>query len=229
MTSFSEYCTRNQGALTLEQQQALHNSRVAVIGCGGLGGYVIEQLVRIGVGRVDVFDPDVFTASNCNRQLNALTATLGCNKAEVAALRSRSIHPHAKVTPWHLDFRNMAEADWPTVQAVVDCLDSVEARKDLADLCGRKNQPLIHGAVNGWCGQVGVQRPGDDLIARLYPEHRTLQSSTSLPPSVLVCTVVVVAGLQVGETVKVLLGLPSSLHNNWVHIDLKHGDFETIG
>jgi molybdopterin/thiamine biosynthesis adenylyltransferase len=228
MTSSSKYYSRNLGALTLEQQQTLHNSRVAVVGCGGLGGYVIEQLVRIGVGHVDVFDPDVFTASNCNRQLNALTATFGCNKAEVAALRSRSIHPLTRVTPWHFDFRNMTEANWPTVQAVVDCLDSVEARKDLADLCARKNQPLIHGAVNAWCGQVGVQRPGDDLIARLYPDRRTLQPSTSLP-SVLVCTVVVVAGLQVGETVKVLLGLPSSLHNSWVHIDLKHGDCATIG
>ncbi|MBM9536480.1 HesA/MoeB/ThiF family protein [Desulfobulbus alkaliphilus] len=228
MEPFKEYFVRNQGALTLEQQQTLDNSHVAVVGCGGLGGYVIEQLVRIGIGRMDVFDPDVFTASNCNRQLNALTATLGCNKAEIAAHRARCIHPFARVTAWAVDFRDVPQETWPAVDAVVDCLDSIEARRDLARLCGEHKQPLIHGAVNAWCGQVGVQRPGDDLLARLYPDRAPRLSSPS-PPSVLVCTVVVVAGLQVSETIKVLLGEPSSLRNNWMHIDLKHGDFATMG
>ncbi len=224
MVPFDELFARNQGALTLKQQQTLYNSHVVVVGCGGLGGYVIEQLVRIGVGRVDVFDPDVFTVSNCNRQLNALTATLGCNKAEIAALRARSIHPLTTVVAWALDFRDLPQEDWPAADAVIDCLDSIEARRDLARLCGEKKQPLVHGAVNAWWGQVGVQLPGDDLLTRLYPDRVPRSSSTS-SPSVLVCTVVVVAGLQVSETVKLLLGQPSSLRNNWMHIDLKHADF----
>lgn len=227
MTSFGEYYTRNEGALTLEQQRILHNSHVAVVGCGGLGGYVIEQLIRIGVGRVDIFDPDVFTASNCNRQLNALTATLGHNKAETAALRARSIHPLARVTAWSRDFRDLPQAEWPAADAVIDCLDGVETRRDLACLCREKKQPLVHGAVNAWCGQVGVLLPGHDLFIRLYPDRFPRSSSLS-PPPVLVCTVVVVAGLQVSETVKLLLGEPSSLRNKWMYIDLKHGDFTTM-
>ena len=226
MTEFSEYFSRNQGALTADQQHTLQQSRVAVIGCGGLGGYVIEELVRIGVGQLHLFDPDVFVPSNCNRQLNALSRTpgqtMGQNKAEVAAARSAAIHPFNTVTAYPIDFRDGSGAAWGQVDVVVDCLDTAQARLDLSVLCTSKDIPLVHGAVNGWYGQVGVQLPGGDLMARLYPERTVYAQST---PSVLSFTVAVVASLQVSETVKLLLGLSSSLHNNWMHIDLQQGDF----
>ena len=72
---------RNLGALTVSQQQRLGRGRVAVIGCGGLGGYVIEELVRVGVGRLHLCDPDTFSPTNVNRQLLAVQATLGRGKA----------------------------------------------------------------------------------------------------------------------------------------------------
>jgi molybdopterin/thiamine biosynthesis adenylyltransferase len=223
MTEFSEYFCRNQGALTLAQQEALQQSRVAVVGCGGLGGYVIEALVRIGVGRMLLVDPDVFTVGNCNRQLNALGSTLGRNKAEVAAARSEAIHPFCTVTPVPLDFRSVVAVDWDQVEVVVDCLDSIPARYDLAALCSRLNLPLVHGAVNGWYGQVGVQLPGGDLLARLYPER--MENQPQAAPSVLSFTVATVASLQASEVIKLLLGMSSSLHKHWMHIDLKHCDF----
>ena len=226
MPQFSEYFCRNQGALTPDQQNILLESRVAVVGCGGLGGYVIEELVRIGVGQLHLFDPDVFAPSNCNRQLNALSRTpgqtIGQNKAEVAAARAAAIHSFCDVRPFPVDFRAVAGEDGLQVDVVVDCLDTALARRDLAVLCTSNNIPLVHGAVNGWYGQVGVQLPGGDLIARLYPE-RTVQPQAA--PSVLSFTVAVVASLQVSETVKLLLGLTSSLHNTWMAIDLKHGEF----
>lgn len=222
MTQFSEYFCRNLGALTSEQQQTLQKRRVAVIGCGGLGGYVIEQLVRIGVGHLHLFDPDVFAPSNCNRQLNALSPTLGRNKAEVAAARSATIHPFSTVIPFPLNFQTAPEEAWDRVDAVVDCLDNVQARHDLAALCTARKIPLVHGAVNGWYGQVGVQLAGGDLIARLYPMRAANPSAE--PPSVLSFAVAVIASLQAGETVKLLLDLPSPLHNHWMHIDLKDCD-----
>lgn len=223
MTQFSEYFSRNLGALTAKQQQTLQHSRVAVIGCGGLGGYVIEQLVRIGVGQLSIFDPDVFSASNCNRQLNALDPTMGKNKTEVAAARSAAIHPFNRVTSFPTDFRAVSGDTWDRIDVAVDCLDNIQGRWDLAALCNTKNIALVHGAVNGWYGQVGVQLPGGDLIARLYPKRVT--SPPHEPPPVLSFTVAVVASLEAGEAVKLLLRLPSPLHNNWMHIDLQHYDF----
>ncbi len=221
MPSFTDCFARNQGTLTAAQQHLLQQKRVAVIGCGGLGGYVVEELVRIGIGRLHLFDPDVFSPSNCNRQLNALQSTLGHNKAETAAARATSIHPFSTVRAFAADFRTLAETEAVAAEVAVDCLDNGRARRDLSALCNRLRIPLVHGAVSGWYGQVGVQLPGGDLIERLYPERMTPDPV----PSVLACTVAVIASLQVAETVKLLLGLPSALHDNWMHIDLKDVDF----
>lgn len=222
MPSFAETFRRNQGVLSKDQQLLLQAKTVAVIGCGGLGGYVIEELVRIGVGRLHLFDPDVFTLSNCNRQLYALQSTLGSNKAEAAARRVQEIHPYCVVRTYSADFRDLAgEAEPFQVDAAIDCLDKIQARHDLADLCDRQAIPLVHGAVSGWYGQVGVHLPGSHLIGRLYPHHLETNSA----PSVLACTVAVVASIQAAETVKLLLGLPSALHNTWLHIDLKENEF----
>lgn len=221
MSALAEYFARNQGSLTDEQQILLHQKRVAVIGCGGLGGYVIEELVRIGVGQLHLFDPDDFAPSNCNRQLNALLTTLGQNKAEVAAVRAASIHPFATVRSFPSDFRTIGEEEPLRVDVAVDCLDDIQARRDLAALCNQRSIPLVHGAVNGWYGQVGVQLPGGTLIERLYPQRMTAGPA----PSVLSFTVAVIASLQAAETVKLLLGLASPLHSSWLHVDLKDVDF----
>jgi molybdopterin/thiamine biosynthesis adenylyltransferase len=220
MPSFADTFARNQGALSDAEQRLLQEKRVAVIGCGGLGGYVVEELVRIGVGRLHLFDPDVFSPSNCNRQLNALQSTQGRNKAEAGAQRAVDIHPFSAVVAYPLDFR-AGEEEALQVDAMVDCLDEVQARRDLSNLCNRRGVPLVHGAVSGWYGQVGVQLPGFDLIDRLYPQR----AAAGPAPSVLSFTVAVIASLQVAETVKLLLGQSSSLHNSWMHIDLKEADF----
>lgn len=221
MPSFADIFARNADTLSSDQQQLLQTKAVGIVGCGGLGGYVIEQLARIGVGRLHLFDPDVFTPSNCNRQLNALQSTLGQSKAEVAARRVRDIHPFCAVRSFVADFRTVSEDEAFAVDVTVDCLDDIQARRDLSVLCNRRAIPLVHGAVSGWFGQVGVQLPGSDLIEQLYPKRLV----AGAPPSVLACTVATIASLQAVETVKLLLDLWSPLHNTWMHADLKDGDF----
>jgi molybdopterin/thiamine biosynthesis adenylyltransferase len=222
MSDFEKLFSRNLGTFSPEEQHALQNKKVAVIGCGGLGGHVIEQLVRVGVGSIHCFDADVFSLSNCNRQLNAGGNTLGQNKAEVAARRSAAIHSYTRVVPFPVDFRFAPETDAFAVNVVMDCLDSIQGRRALSERCRQKGLPMVHGAVTGWCGQVGVQPPKGDLIRRLYPETATDPNS---PPSVIACTVTLVAGLQVAEALKLLLGIPSDLDDAWLHIDLKHSEF----
>ncbi len=215
-----EPLSRNAGALKIGEQQKLRQSHVIICGCGGLGGQVIESLARIGVGRLTLFDPDSFSPSNLNRQLGALTETLGKNKAEVLADRVGRIHDLCMVEAWATDFR---EADtFAPADVVVDCLDNDNARRDLATRCLKQAMPLVHGAVNGWYGQIGIQLPGGNLLERLYPK----QSRTSEPPPVLSFTPSLVACLQAAETVKLLIGRPSQLINGWLSVDLLHGDFE---
>ncbi|MBM9616357.1 HesA/MoeB/ThiF family protein [Desulfobulbus rhabdoformis] len=224
MPNFNDYFTRNLESISREQLELLQLKRVAVVGCGGLGGYVIEELARIGIGHLHLFDPDTFSESNCNRQLNALMATMGQRKAEVAATRVASIHPYCQTQTFCADFRDVDAKQSFAVDLVVDCLDDIPARRDLSTLCKRHNLPLIHGAVNGWYGQVGVQHPGGNLIEQLYPLRR--DQSQQLPaPSVLSFTVALVASLQAAEAVKALLGLETLLSSGWLYIDLKENDY----
>ena len=214
---------RNQGALSKKEQQKLIQSRVVVCGCGGLGGLVIENLARIGVGRLRIVDPDSFTNSNLNRQLGATLTTMGDNKAEVMARRIREINGSCRVEAVPHDFREMdVLAD---MEVGVDCLDTSDARLELADQCNEKQIPLVHGAVNGWYGQVGVQPAGGDLVHRLYGNKQ----ERGEPIPVLSFTATLVASLQAAETVKILIGRPSRLINDWLTIDLRSGDFDYSG
>ncbi|HAE22694.1 MAG TPA: thiamine biosynthesis protein ThiF, partial [Spirochaetaceae bacterium] len=79
---------RNAGSLGIEGQKALHNARVLVVGCGGLGGHLIEGLARLGVGYIVAVDPDCFDESNLNRQILCTTENLGKPKADEAARRA---------------------------------------------------------------------------------------------------------------------------------------------
>jgi molybdopterin-synthase adenylyltransferase len=90
---------RNRQAFTTGQQQQLFRSRVAVIGCGGLGGYIIEELARLGVGKIVAVDPDVFEEHNLNRQLLATPNLLGCIKVEAARMRVEQINPAVTLIP----------------------------------------------------------------------------------------------------------------------------------
>ena len=83
----------------MADQLRLFRSRVAVIGCGGLGGYLIEQLARLGVGTLVLVDPDVFEEHNLNRQLLSSPAHLGIPKVDVARERVAAINPAVTVEP----------------------------------------------------------------------------------------------------------------------------------
>lgn len=101
---------RNIPAISEAEQVILAGKTVAVIGCGGLGGHLIELLCRVGVGSIRVVDGDVFEESNLNRQLLSTMATLDTSKAQAAAERVRAISPETAVTvcPVFLDEQNAA-------------------------------------------------------------------------------------------------------------------------
>ena len=87
---------RNLGALTEEECALLRTKTVFVAGCGGLGGYLIEMLLRLGVGAIRAADGDAFEASNLNRQLLSSPQALGHSKAEAAAARAAQVNPEVR-------------------------------------------------------------------------------------------------------------------------------------
>jgi molybdopterin/thiamine biosynthesis adenylyltransferase len=88
---------RNQGILTPEEQEKLRNSRVAIIGQGGVGGVHLMTLARLGIGKFTIADPDRFELANFNRQYGATVNTIGRQKAEVMAEQALSINPELDI------------------------------------------------------------------------------------------------------------------------------------
>ena len=134
-----------------EGMRRLSLARVAVFGVGGVGGYVVEALARAGVGALDLFDADVLTESNLNRQIFALHSTLGLAKVDAAAQRVRDIAPACVVTPhvmWYLP-ENADEVDLSGYTYVVDAVDTVSAKLELAVRCRACGVPLIASMGTG--------------------------------------------------------------------------------
>ncbi len=137
--------SRTAALLGAEAMQRLHAARVAVFGVGGVGGYVVEALVRSGVGTVDVFDKDDVSVTNLNRQIIALHSTIGQDKVSVIAARMRDINPDVVVNEHKMFYlpENADEIDLTVYDFVVDAVDTVAAKIELAVRCEAANIPLI--------------------------------------------------------------------------------------
>ncbi len=214
--------SRNAGTIGLAGQAVLHASCVAVAGCGGIGGHVIEQLARLGVGTIVAVDPDVFEESNLNRQILATVENLGLPKVEAAALRARAINPAVILRPLRarLDSRN-APSLLEGADVVADGLDTISARLELAGACARLGLPFVHAGVAGWYAQASTQAPGSSSLSDIYghgtaPAERGVEAALGNPSF----TPALAASLEAAEVCKLLLGLSGTLRGRLLHLDL---------
>lgn len=214
---------RNVPALTEAECLLLQRKQVAVIGCGGLGGHLLELLARVGVGRLVAVDGDVFDETNLNRQLLSEESLLGTGKAEAAKRRLAQVNPRVEVHAVSVFLtEENAEQILRGCDVVLDGLDGIEARKVLAKACKKLRIPLIHGAISGWVAQAAISLPGDGLIDCLYPENAVIQDK-----SVLSFTPALCASVQAALCVKLLTGRPVETGKLY-YFDLLHQEFETI-
>lgn len=214
---------RNLGALTEQECAVLRTKTVLVAGCGGLGGYLIEMLLRLGVGTIRAADGDCFEASNLNRQLLSSPLSLGQSKADAAARRAALVNPDVRFVP--ISQFVMTENAAELIQgcdAVLDALDNIQARRLLAHACAEAGVPLIHGAICAWSAQAAVVMPGDDLIDRIYPEGVSLSSKASLSFTPPFC-----AALQTALCTRLLTGRPLETGRLYV-ADLLNMELESL-
>lgn len=128
-----------------EGVEKLKNSRVAVFGVGGVGGYVVEALARSGVGALELIDKDVVSVSNINRQIIALHSTVGRLKTEVMAERIKDINPACQVSVRNLFYlpETAEEFDFSAYDYVVDAIDTVSGKIALVEQANKANVPVI--------------------------------------------------------------------------------------
>ncbi len=209
---------RNQGVFGISGQIRLLESKVLVVGCGGLGTWIIEICARAGVGELHLMDGDIFDESNLNRQIYSTPANLGHPKAEEAAKRVSLINPACKAIPYvtRLSEEN-ASASLEGMDAAVDALDSNSSRKILFRHAREEGIPVIHGAVGGLWGQCGILFPQDPSLLDLFsPSGENLseegaEKEKGNPP----CTVACVGALQGALLLKLLTGKKVHSRRYW--------------
>lgn len=133
----------------------LKNSSVLIVGVGGVGSFAAEAVARAGVGNITVMDGDTVQPSNLNRQLIALTSTLGRNKAEVMAERINDINPETSVTALARFYKDDDELDLTAFDWIIDAIDSVDAKTALIKTAIEKDVNIV--SAMGAAGKFDTQ------------------------------------------------------------------------
>ena len=216
---------RNINALTPEENMQLLGFKACVVGCGGLGGYVIEFLGRLGMGYITAVDGDVFEESNLNRQLLSDENVLGLGKAAVAKKRMRAVNSEINITviSEFLTDKN-SEKILAGHDIIIDALDNIKTRCIIEREAQKLKIPLVHGAIAGWYGQVSVILPGFPIFDKIYNEGADKGEEKDIGN--LPFTAAAVASIQAAEAVKILLGRAGSLSGKMLTVDLLSHEYE---
>jgi tRNA A37 threonylcarbamoyladenosine dehydratase len=164
----NEWQERTRLLLGDEGFEKLNSSHVLVVGLGGVGGYVAEQLTRAGIGELTIVDGDVVSQSNMNRQLLALQSTQGKPKAEVMAARLRDINPDIKLHVVNQFMKDQALIDLISqpYDFVVDAIDTVSPKVFLLYYAVQNNQRIV-----SCMGAGGKMHPDKIEIADIDKSH----------------------------------------------------------
>lgn len=137
--------SRTEFLISKDGLNKLQSARVVVFGIGGVGGYVVEALVRSGIGTIDIVDNDRVHITNLNRQIIATHSTIGEYKVDVMEKRIKDINPNCKVNKYKTFFtpETSTEFDFSKYDYVVDAIDTVSGKIELVMKCNETNTPII--------------------------------------------------------------------------------------
>jgi molybdopterin/thiamine biosynthesis adenylyltransferase len=221
---------RNLGTIGIAGQLKLLRASVAIVGLGGLGGYVAEALARMGTGCLILIDGDAFEEHNLNRQLLSREGNLGAQKATAACERVAEVNEaveavcHAELLTRDSLPRLLAEAD-----LVVDALDRLPTRLVLQDGAQDLGIPMVHGSIGGFLGQVMTIFPEDLGLHALYGDgeglpEQGLEAELGTPAA----TPMAVAAWEAQEVVKILTGRGELLRDRLLVLDMESSTSQVL-
>lgn len=221
--------SRNFKALSEEDMKRLYESKVCVVGCGGLGGYIIEMLARIGVGHITAIDGDVFDETNLNRQLLSNVKNIGYSKALEAKKRIELVNPDVTINPVStmIDDTNAFDI-LKGHDVVVDALDNINSRRLIQQYSSKLDIPMVHGAIAGFYGQVTTIFPEDNTLDILYSNNCQLNKGIEKELGNPSFTPPLIASIEVAEVIKILLNKGKLLRKKVLFIDLLNNNYDVV-
>ena len=211
-----------------EGMEKIRSAKVCIVGAGGIGNPVATQLVAMGVGKVRIVDRDVIEVTNLHRQHLYTDDDIGRVKVEVAAERLRKLNHAVEIEPVPTSVTKFtAESIVKGFDVIIDALDSIDARYALNDACLRLNIPLIYAGAIGVTGTVCTILPNKSACVKCrFPELKEDEmpacSTEGVHPSILY----LVAGVEVSEAVKIIMGKEPDLVDTIFLMDLGNLTFD---
>jgi len=208
-------------------QLKLKNSKICVIGVGGLGNPITSRLAAMGTGTLRIVDRDVIELSNLHRQIMFDENDVGQVKVEVAAKKLSEKNPDCKIEALAVSVNEYTALE--VIQGcdvVIDALDSVDARYALNKACVKLGIPFVTGAAVGVTGQAFTILPKKSacyycMFPDLDEDSMPTCSLEGVHPSILS----IMGGIEVAEAVKVIMGKTPSLCDKILHVDIESMDF----
>lgn len=221
-----DYTQRYRGHLALCEidlpgQRRITDSRVLIVGAGGLGSPVALYLAAAGVGRITVIDPDTVSLSNLQRQIIHHTANLSRPKAGSAREKMLAINPSIEVTAitGPLTPENAVELIGAH-DLTMDCTDSLSTRLLVSDACVEAGRPYVFGAVRRFQGQVFTHTPGSACYRTIFGDAPADDGDLPCAIDGVLNTVVgVIGSLQATEALKVITGAGDLLTDSLLTFD----------
>ena len=210
-------------------QLKLKNSKVCVVGTGGLGNPITSRLAAMGVGTLRIVDRDVIELSNLHRQTMFDEDDVGQVKVEVAAKKLQKLNPDCKIEALAVSVNDYTAPEVVSgCDVVIDALDSVDARYALNKACVDLGIPFVTGAAVGVSGQAFTVLPKESACYYcMFPELDGDTMPTCSIEGVHPPILSLVGGIEVAEAVKIVIGKKPSLSERILHIDLESLDFNS--
>ena len=221
---------RNLGVISPSEQAKLLQSKIVIIGAGGLGGTVLELLTRMGIGKLIIADKDIIVDSNLNRQILSTETNLGQSKTEVAVKRVKEINSSVEIIG-HSVFINSdnVEKIIEGAEVVVDALDNLPSRFVLQKACRVLKIPLVHGAIAGFNGQLTTIFPEDKGLKLIYGSNKNLpEHGSEVILGAPTVTPAIIASLEAQEVIKILLKRGKLFRNRLLYLDIEEGTIEIL-
>ncbi len=226
---------RNFKTLDCAAQKRLLETRVAMVGLGGLGGPILEGLARLGFGIILAADHDHFEPSNLNRQLLATESTLGMSKASAALERVRAVNPAVECTVREQYIAPGAfAAFYRGADIAIDALGGLACRLAAEQGAAEAGVPLITAAVAGWTAMAATVLPGAPGMASMFGLSDKTPATGSAAEDILGClipTILAAAGLVTVEAVRLALGQQPKLggpHGKMAVLDFGQVSMESL-
>ena len=214
----------------IANQLKLKQSKVLVIGAGGLGSPVLSYLTAAGIGCIGIVDNDIVSISNLQRQILYNSNQINKSKIEIAKQKLTDLNPNTKFKLYNTRFNKInGEEITRNFDLVIDCTDNFSARYDIDYVCEKQRKPMIYGSISKFKGQLSVFHYNKAKSYKdLFAEAPSVDVNEKSRLGVIGVLPGIIGSLQANKAIKIITGIGNVLAGKLLLIDVLKMSFVTI-